>query len=122
MKFLAALILTAGLVGCASPATHQAGPTPDPSIVTEGTVVGSEADLDNAFIAALQLDNFPIPNRYAAISLGHATCRYFNGTPGATYIDAALIVKDPWPAEQAGWIVAAAISSYCPEHMPKEAK
>ena len=46
MKFLAALILTAGLVGCASPATHQAGPTPDPSIVTEGTVVGSEADLE----------------------------------------------------------------------------
>lgn len=99
----------------AAPAPATAARTTAPARPTSNVFTEEEIS-DLAFIMALDSKDIGYSSKAAAITLAHTVCDGRKAGVGETAIALTIMNKGGYTAEESGYIVGAAISSYCPEY------
>lgn len=97
--------------------TRYAAPAPPPTTASPPATGGlTDQDInDMAFMMSMDKQGIHYSSRAAIIDLGHAVCAGLG--EGGSETEISLVIADKgYPLEDAGYIVGAAISSYCPQH------
>lgn len=98
-----------------APAVTTEAEQPEPSI--EWTApTKPDIDWDQAYLDTLDMGDIYYPDDAAAINLGHAICDGYDA--GLSTITIGGIATDEgFTPYDAGYIIGAAVSAYCPEYL-----
>jgi uncharacterized protein DUF732 len=80
----------------------------------------SDAQLDKAFLDAIQKKGVPVKSNQDALDLAHSTCDLLSR--GGSVTDALMHIKnvtDHWSNDQITAFGGVAVQAYCPNNAPK---
>lgn len=78
--------------------------------------VDLEAELETLYLATLQAQDVPIPDRANAIAAGRAVCDAFDDGLDATAFGVSFADASGLTLGQTGSLMGAAVGAFCPEH------
>lgn len=78
--------------------------------------VGVEAELELLYLATLQAQDVPAPDRDAAVAAGRAVCDAFDEGLDAVAFGASFAETSGLTLGQTGSLMGAAVAAFCPEH------
>lgn len=73
---------------------------------------------DDAFIAEIQRSGIAVTDRGSAIAVGHNMCAGLDKGKTPTSLVLNVVRSSNLSVHEAGYLLGASVSSYCPQHKP----